>query len=291
MSETTYKRRPHWLKVKLPSGQNFYKVKDLVKGVRLHTVCESAHCPNLGECWGRRTATFMILGDVCSRNCGFCAVTHGRPEPLDPDEPNRVAEAVDQLELRYAVITSVTRDDLPDGGAQHFVDVIETIRSRRPRCRVEVLIPDFQGDESALDRVLEASPFILNHNIETVQRLYSQVRPQADYHRALELLQRACQKKVRTKSGLMVGLGETKDEVMQTMKDLRRVGCSVLTIGQYLQPSRLHLPVHEFVHPDEFKWFKKRGLDMGFSHVESGPLVRSSYHADEPFRDHDSDTD
>lgn len=273
-------RKPDWLKVKLPGGADFVKVKDLVKGGGLYTVCESAHCPNIGECWSRQTATFMIMGDVCTRNCKFCAVTGGRPTPLDPGEPERVAQAVQSLQLNYAVITSVTRDDVPDGGAEHFVRTIEAIRNIRPACKIEVLVPDFLGSEQALRTVLAAQPDVLNHNIETVPRLYSRARPQADYQRSLQLLQRAATRGARTKSGIMVGLGETTDEVMAVMHDLLNHQCKMLTIGQYLQPSKEHLPVERYVEPKEFGDFKRTGLKLGFEQIEAGPLVRSSYHAD-----------
>ncbi|MBN1543520.1 lipoyl synthase [candidate division KSB1 bacterium] len=276
-------RRPPWLKIKLPSGRNFSLVRDLVKGQRLHTVCESAHCPNLGECWGRKTATFMILGDVCSRNCRFCAVVHGKPQPLDPQEPERVAEAVHELQLSYVVITSVTRDDLPDGGAGHFAETIRRINQACKNCRVEVLIPDFQGDEASLQTVLDAAPDVLNHNLETVPRLYPVVRPAADYHRSLELLHRAHIRGHITKSGLMLGLGEELIEIHETLRDLRKNGVDLLTLGQYLQPSRNHLPVTRFLAPEEFAELKSLALRLGFLGVESGPLVRSSYHADEQF--------
>jgi lipoic acid synthetase len=272
-------RKPHWLKVKLPGGEEFGTVRALVEHHRLHTVCQSARCPNIGECWAHRTATFMLMGNVCTRACTFCAVDHGAPLPVDPDEPRRVAEAVALLGLNYAVITSVTRDDLPDGGAGCFAATIAAVRARRPHCRVEVLIPDFGGDPKALAVVLAAQPDVLNHNLETVPRLYPVVRPQADYHRSLQLLARAAEAGVLTKSGLMVGLGETMDEVLTTMEELRGVGCRMLTLGQYLQPSSAHLPVDRFVTPHEFAQLREAGLAMGFSHVEAGPLVRSSYHA------------
>lgn len=272
-------RKPHWLKVKLSGGEGFAAVRGLVEQHGLHTVCQSARCPNIGECWGQRTATFMLMGDVCTRSCTFCAVEHGIPVPLDPDEAQRVAEAVAILGLEYAVITSVTRDDLPDGGAGHFAATIRAVRARRPPCKVEVLIPDFCGAAAALDEVIAAQPDVLNHNVETVPRLYPLVRPQADYRRSLAVLARAAKAGLLTKSGLMVGLGETVEEVLATMEDLRTVGCRMLTVGQYLQPSISHLPVHRFVPPQEFERVRAAGLAMGFSHVEAGPLVRSSYHA------------
>ena len=274
-------RKPEWLKARVPGGENYSRLKSLIDKSRLHTVCEEARCPNMGECWNSGTATFMILGDVCTRSCGFCAVKTGRPEFLDKDEPRRVGEAVEIMKLRHAVITSVNRDELFDGGAQLFADTIKEIRSRVPACRIEVLIPDFVGSEQALNIVLDAQPDILNHNTETVPRLYKSVRPQAHYNRSLELLFRAKQKGFLTKSGLMLGLGETIDEVIDTMSDLREVECDILTLGQYLQPTQSHLPVKRYVRPEEFAMLKQRGLEMGFRYIESGPLVRSSYHAAE----------
>jgi len=276
-------RKPDWLKVRLPGGSHFVKVKELVKKGSLHTVCESAHCPNIGECWNRRTATFMILGDECTRNCRFCAVNPGQPAQLDHDEPSRVANAVAALGLNYAVITSVTRDDLPDGGAEQFAQTIRAIKSVRPQCKIEVLIPDFQGSETALATVLSARPEVLNHNIETVPALYPQARPQADYDRSLQLLQRASHAGFRAKSGIMVGLGETFEQLIQVMHDLVEHQCKMLTIGQYLQPSKKHLPVARYVPPKEFAALKRAGLELGFENIEAGPLVRSSYHADQQF--------
>lgn len=281
MASTMADRRPHWLKVKLTGSDDFYKVKRLIRDQGLHTVCQSARCPNQGECWGNRTATFLILGDVCTRNCGFCAIDHDRPLPPDADEPRRVAAAVVHLGLSFAVVTSVTRDDLEDGGAGHFAVTIREIRSAAPDCQVEVLIPDFSGSSEALQTVLDASPQVLNHNIETVPALYPIVRPQAKYERSLELLRRASQQGACTKSGLMLGMGESPAQVQSSLQDLRQTGCQILTIGQYLPPSRHHLPVDRFVEPDEFDRLKEYGLSIGFSHVESGPLVRSSYHAQE----------
>ncbi len=283
MAETTLQRRPHWLKVRLSGGTEFYNVRDLVKGNRLHTVCESAHCPNLGECWRRKTATFMIMGDQCSRNCRFCAVEHGELSSLDPLEPQRVAEAVRELGLKYAVITSVTRDDLSDGGAAHFAATINAIKKLVHHCKIEVLIPDFKGNPQDLDVVIDAQPHVLNHNIETVRSLYNVVRPQADYQRSLDLLRYAKKKGCTTKSGIMLGLGENESKIIETMKDLHSAGCNILTLGQYLQPSRKHLPVQRFVTPEEFDRFRQKGLEMGFDAVQSGPLVRSSYHADEQY--------
>jgi lipoic acid synthetase len=267
----------------MPSGENYRELKQLVRGQRLHTVCESARCPNIGECWQSRTATFMILGNTCTRNCTFCAVHSGQPDEYDLDEPRRVGEAVATLGLRYAVITSVTRDDVPDGGALIFAETIRQIRAQVPGCRVEVLIPDFQGDGEALATVLAAQPDVLNHNIETVEHLYPRVRPQADYRRTLELLARAktLDPVQVTKSGLMVGLGETAEEVEQTLRDLRAAQCDLVTIGQYLRPSTAHLPVEKYYTPEEFAQFAAYGDSLGFRHVESAPLVRSSYHAGE----------
>lgn len=272
--------RPAWLKVKIPSGENYSHLKALVGRHRLHTVCEEARCPNVGECWNSGTATFMILGDVCSRSCGFCAVKTGRPEGLDRDEPSRVAEAIRILGLRHVVITSVNRDELADGGSAIFAETIARARDVNPSIRVEVLIPDFRGDLAALQTVIAARPDILNHNVETVPRMYNAVRPQAKYQRSLELLDRAKRGGMTTKSGLMLGIGERPHEILDVMRDLRLVHCDILTLGQYLQPTESHLPVDRFVHPDEFRSLKERGLELGFRHVESGPLVRSSYHAE-----------
>jgi lipoic acid synthetase len=276
-------RRPEWLKVRLPSGAGYHEIKNIVQSGRLHTVCEEARCPNIGECWGRRTATFMILGDTCTRSCGFCAVKTGRPLFLDRDEPRRVAEAVKQMALKHAVITSVNRDELPDGGAEIFADTIRQIRAKVPECRVEVLIPDFKGDLIALQKVIDAQPDILNHNTETVPRLYRLVRPQGRYEWTLKVLKYAKDSAMVTKSGLMLGIGESTEEVLAVMADLSAIQVDILTLGQYLQPTKAHLPVDRFVHPNEFAMLKREGLRMGFRHVESGPLVRSSYHADEQF--------
>ncbi|MCI0511836.1 lipoyl synthase [candidate division KSB1 bacterium] len=276
----TYQRRPHWLKVRVPAGDTFHTVRRLVQQNGLHTVCQSAHCPNIGECWGQGTATFLILGEICTRNCGFCAIQHGVPQPIDPNESRRVAQAVQTLDLQYAVITSVTRDDLADGGASIFAATITEIHQSLPNCAIEVLIPDFQGDGTALHTVLAAQPTVLNHNLETVPRLYSQVRPQADYQRSLTLLARAKAAGATTKSGLMLGLGETQAEVLAVMRDLRQIDCDLLTLGQYLQPSQAHLPLVRFVTPAEFEALREAGLELGFRRVESAPLVRSSYHAE-----------
>jgi len=267
--------------VTLPRGENYTAIKDLVDRHRLHTVCEEARCPNVGECWGAGTATFMILGDTCTRSCGFCAVKTGRPGTLDLDEPRRLAEAVKTMKLTHAVITSVNRDELPDGGAAVFAESIRAIRRELPTCRVEVLIPDFRGVWDALQTVLDARPDILNHNTETVPRLYSRVRPQARYERTLELLQRAKQQGAFTKTGLMAGIGERDEEMTEVMRDLRAVDCDVLTIGQYLQPTKDHLPVERFVPPATFAAWRHEALQMGFRYCESGPLVRSSYHAEQ----------
>ncbi|MCX8073467.1 MAG: lipoyl synthase [Candidatus Binatia bacterium] len=274
------RRHPPWLKVRAPSGEEFFTTRRIVKSLRLHTVCEEAHCPNIGECWSHGTATFMLLGDVCTRNCRFCAVQHGRPKALDEDEPRRIAEAVSALGLQHVVVTSVNRDDLPDGGAEHFARTVHAIKAARPTCTVEVLIPDFQGNWTALKRLLDAPVDVLNHNIETVPRLYRKVRPGAYYDRSLALLEKAKEhREVRTKTGLMLGLGEERHEVLAVLRDLAAVGCDVLTLGQYLQPSSTHLPVVRYVPPEEFAELRSEALALGFRYVESGPLVRSSYHA------------
>lgn len=275
-------RKPRWLKRNLPTGATYESVRDLVKKGALHTVCQEAKCPNIWECFSRRTATFLIMGPCCTRNCRFCAVGHGPPGPPDPEEPARVAEAAKRMGLRYVVITSVTRDDLPDGGASLFAETIKEIRNRMPHAFVEILVPDFQGNTGALKAVVEAHPDVLNHNLETVPRLYPLVRPEAAYHRSLELLKRTKQydPAIPTKSGLMLGLGESPEEVKETLRDAFDSGCSVLTLGQYLQPSREHLQVERFVHPEEFDNWKDIALKIGFSEVASGPFVRSSYHAE-----------
>jgi lipoyl synthase len=275
--------KPEWLKARAPVGENFHELKRLARSLNLHTVCESAHCPNIGECWHHKTATFMMLGNLCTRRCGFCAVPKGRPEPIDFDEPRRVAEAVAQLGLQHAVITSVNRDDDLVGGARAFALVIEEIRRQAPGCRVEVLIPDFQGDREAIQIVVEAQPEVLNHNTETVPRLYRVVRSGARYERTLELIRYAgtLSPKLIKKSGVMVGLGEETHELLDVFRDLASAGCDILTIGQYLRPSRDHLPMARLYNPREFQELKREALKMGFRHVESGPLVRSSYHAHE----------
>jgi len=276
-------KRPDWLRAQAPVGEEYRQLKGLVERLKLHTVCESAACPNLGECWNHRTATFMILGNFCTRRCGFCAVQKGQPLEVDRDEPRRVAEACLALGLKYAVITSVNRDDQKDGGASLFASTITEIRARIPDCQVEVLVPDFQGSRAAMDLVLDARPDVLNHNIETVPRLYQQVRIGARYERSLEMLDYVKQARpdIPTKSGIMVGLGETKEEVLSTLQDLRDHRVDIATIGQYLRPTPMHLPVLRYVPPAEFADYRQAGLAMGFRHVESGPLVRSSYHAAE----------
>ena len=275
--------KPEWLKVRAPGSPSYLRLKALMRDLGLHTVCEEAQCPNIGECWNHGTATFMILGDVCTRACSYCAVSHGRPDAVDVAEPARVAEAIKTLDLSYVVITSVDRDDLDDGGASMFAATIRETRRRLPECRIEVLIPDFQGNEAALRDVLDARPDILNHNTETVPRLYRMARSGGRYQRTLELLDRSRRyaPDVPTKTGLMVGLGEEHDELVSTFRDLREVGCGILTIGQYLRPSPAHAPMIRYYRPDEFGALKQIALDLGFVHVESGPLVRSSYHAHE----------
>src|SRR2546427_7378715 len=275
--------KPEWLKVRAPGSPNYVRLKGLLQNLRLNTVCEEAHCPNIGECWHHGTATFMILGDICTRACSYCAVTHGKPTELDVAEPARVAHAIETLALKYAVITSVDRDDLADGGAGIFAETIRQTRARVPGCRIEVLIPDFQGLDSSLYTVLDAGPDVLNHNIETVPRLYRAARSGGKYPRSLELLDRSrhYQLHIATKTGIMVGLGERFDEIVTVFDDLQRVGVSILTIGQYLRPSPKHAPMSRYYHPHEFAELKRIALSKGFVHVESGPLVRSSYHAHE----------
>jgi lipoic acid synthetase len=279
--DASRQRRPEWLKARIPAGENYARLNSIMETHKLHTVCQEARCPNMGECWNSGTATFMILGDVCTRSCGFCAVKTGKPLELDANEPARVAEAVRLLGLRHAVITSVNRDELYDGGSQIFAETIRQTKALNPKTTIEVLIPDFKGEEFALNIVLDAFPDILNHNTETVPRLYHLVRPQAHYLRTLQLLDRAKRRGFTTKTGLMLGIGERTEEVLEVMHDLRAIDCDILTLGQYLQPTKEHLPVDRFVHPDEFMMLKHRGLQMGFIHVESGPLVRSSYHAEQ----------
>lgn len=273
-------RKPDWLRVKLPIGEEYRKVRGLVDNYKLHTICESGNCPNMGECWGAGTATFMILGNICTRSCGFCAVATGRPKAVDLDEPIRVAESVKRMGVKHCVITSVDRDDLKDGGSVIWAETIRQVRRISPGTTLETLIPDFAGKWDNLERVLNEKPEVVSHNLETVRRLTKKVRVQAKYDRSLEALHRISLAGLRTKSGVMLGLGEEKDEVLQTMEDLLRNGVHILTLGQYLQPTRQHLPVAEFIHPDVFAEFKSIGLQMGFRYVESGPLVRSSYHAE-----------
>ncbi len=285
---TALRRHPEWIKARLPSGENYHDLKRILRGLTLNTVCEEAHCPNIGECWEQRTATIMILGDVCTRACGFCAVKTGRPTWNDEDEPRRVAEAIAEMNLEHVVVTSVARDDLPDGGAHIFAETIRALHERSPNMGVEVLIPDFNGTDEPLRTVMDAGPDILNHNLETVERLQKPVRKRARYQRSLDVLARAKvfareaagrEGTVHTKSSLMVGLGETRDELSQAFRDLRAVDCDILTVGQYLRPSADHLAVERYVHPREFAEMKEEALALGFKHVESGPLVRSSYHA------------
>ena len=277
--------KPEWLKIRIGDPTNQNHVLNLIEGLNLHTVCQEARCPNIFECWSDRTATFMLGGDICTRHCGFCAVGKGKPGSLDPEEPHHVAEAVRHLNLAHAVITSVNRDDLPDGGAAHWAETIREVRAMNPSCKIEVLIPDFNGDEAALNAVLDAQPDVLNHNTETIARLYKRVRPDANYQQTMTLLQRAAirrdqeQRGMLTKSGIMVGLGETFAEVVALMKDLRTVSCDIMTIGQYLQPHARRLPVERYVTPEEFARWREVGMEMGFRHVESSPLTRSSYHA------------
>ena len=280
------RRLPPWFKVTIRQGPDYRDIRRTMDTLGLHTICEEARCPNVWECWNNRTATFLILGDICTRRCHYCAVTTGRPLELDREEPLRVAQAVQALGLRHAVITSVNRDELEDGGAAIFAETIRHIRRLVPSCAVEVLIPDFEGNEAALAAVVAEKPDILNHNIETVRRLFPSIRPQGKYDRSITLLDRAKRMGARTKSGLIVGMGETNDEVRNVMRDLRAVGCDIMTIGQYLRPTKQHLPVARFYHPDEFAAFKTEGLSLGFSHVESGPLVRSSYHAEQQVPSH-----
>ena len=280
------RRLPPWFKVTIRQGPDYRDIRRTMDSLGLHTICEEARCPNVWECWNNRTATFLILGDICTRRCHYCAVTTGRPVELDREEPLRVAQAVQALGLRHAVITSVNRDELEDGGAAIFAETIRHIRRLVPSCAVEVLIPDFEGNEAAVASVVAEKPDILNHNIETVRRLFPSIRPQGKYDRSITLLDRAKRMGARTKSGLIVGMGETHDEVRDVMRDLRAVGCDIMTIGQYLRPTKEHLPVTRFYHPDEFAAFKAEGLSLGFSHVESGPLVRSSYHAEQQVPSH-----
>lgn len=280
MEETTRIKKPKWLRVKLPTGENYRKVRGLVDEHKLHTICESGSCPNMGECWGEGTATFMILGNVCTRSCGFCGVQTGKPEPVDMFEPGRVANSVKIMGVKHAVITSVDRDDLKDGGSEIWAQTVRAIRQQSPGTTLETLIPDFAGYWDNLQVIIDVAPEIVSHNLETVRRLTKQVRIQAKYDRSLEVLFRLKKGGMRTKSGVMLGLGETEQEVIETMQDLRAVNVDILTLGQYLQPTPKHLPVAEFIEPEQFAFYQKLGLEMGFRFVESGPLVRSSYHAE-----------
>lgn len=273
-------KKPSWLRVKLPIGENYRKVRGLVDQHKLHTICESGSCPNMGECWGEGTATFMILGNICTRSCGFCAVVTGKPESVDEFEPGRVAESVKIMGVKHAVITSVDRDDLKDGGSEIWAQTVRAIRQKSPDTTMETLIPDFAGKWENLQKIIDVAPEIVSHNLETVRRLTKQVRIQAKYDRSLEVLFRLKKGQMRTKSGVMLGLGETSEEVLETMTDLRQVGVDILTLGQYLQPTPKHLPIVEFIHPEIFDFYRQEGLKMGFRYVESGPLVRSSYHAE-----------
>ena len=279
-TEKKLSKKPDWLRVKLPTGSEYLHVRKTVDTHKLHTICESGNCPNMGECWGAGTATFMILGNICTRSCGFCAVATGRPKPADSQEPQRVAQSVKLMNVKHCVITSVDRDDLKDGGSIIWAETIKAIREASPETTLETLIPDFQGKWENLQRIIDVKPEIVSHNIETVKRLTREVRVQAKYDRSLEVLQRLKQAGLKTKSGIMLGLGETEQEVYEAMDDLRKAGCDILTLGQYLQPTKQHLPVIEFIHPDIFTKYKNAGLAKGFRYVESGPLVRSSYHAE-----------
>ncbi len=273
-------KKPNWLRVKLPIGEEYKHVRSLVDTHKLHTICESGNCPNMGECWGAGTATFMILGNICTRSCGFCAVATGKPDPVDWDEPQRVAEAIHLMKVKHAVITSVDRDELADQGSIIWHNTIKAVKALNPFTTLETLVPDFRADAACVQRIVDAAPEVVSHNIETVERLTKQVRIQAKYWRSMETLRMLKQGGMRTKSGIMLGLGETKQEVVQTMQDLCDNGVDVITIGQYLQPTKKHLPVHRFVHPDEFNELREIGYNMGFDYVESGPLVRSSYHSE-----------
>ncbi|HTC00572.1 MAG TPA: lipoyl synthase [Ferruginibacter sp.] len=273
-------KKPNWLRVKLPIGEEYKHVRNLVDTHKLHTICESGNCPNMGECWGEGTATFMILGNICTRSCGFCAVATGRPEPVDWDEPQRVAEAINLMKVKHAVVTSVDRDEIKDGGSIIWYNTIKAIKALNPTTTLETLIPDFKAEAENIQRIIDAAPEVVSHNIETVERLTKQVRIQAKYWRSMETLRILKQGGMRTKSGIMLGLGETKEEVIETMQNLRDSNVDVITIGQYLQPSKKHLQVQRFVHPDEFKELREIGYNIGFDYVESGPLVRSSYHSE-----------
>ncbi len=280
LSQIKENRKPKWLKVKLPTGEAYKKVRGITKSRSLHTICESGNCPNMGECWGAGTATFMILGNICTRSCGFCNVKTGRPLPVDLLEPEKVAQSIKLMGIKHAVITSVDRDELKDGGSSIWAETIKAIRKINPNTTMETLIPDFKGKKEDIQRIIDVAPEVVSHNLETVRRLTKKVRIQAKYDRSLQTLQILNQGGMRTKSGIMLGLGETEDEILETMQDLRSVGVSILTMGQYLQPSTKHLPVVEFIHPDKFKFLKEKAFDFDFTYVESGPLVRSSYHAE-----------
>jgi lipoic acid synthetase len=280
VSSEPKRSKPDWLRVKLPIGESYKHVRNLVDTHKLHTICESGNCPNMGECWGAGTATFMILGNVCTRSCGFCAVATGRPAPLDWDEPQRVAEAIYLMKVKHAVITSVDRDEIKDGGSIIWYNTIKSVKALNPDTTLETLIPDFKGQKENIQRIIEAAPEVVSHNIETVERLTRQVRIQAKYWRSMEVITTLKQGGMRTKSGIMLGLGEAKEEVIQTLKDLAAAGCDVVTLGQYLQPSKKHLPVQRFAHPDEFAEYREIGYSLGLDYVESGPLVRSSYHSE-----------
>lgn len=273
-------KKPDWLRVRLPIGESYKHVRGLVDQHKLHTICESGNCPNMGECWGAGTATFMILGNICTRSCGFCAVATGRPEAVDWDEPQRVAEAIHLMKVKHAVITSVDRDELPDGGSIIWANTVKAVRALNPSTTLETLIPDFKGEKENIQRIIDVAPEVVSHNIETTERLTRKVRIQAKYHRSMEVIRTLKEGGMRTKSGIMLGLGETEEEVIQTLQDLRDNGCDVVTIGQYLQPTPKHLPVVRYVHPDEFATYQRLGYEMGIDHVESGPLVRSSYHSE-----------
>ena len=275
-----HRKKPDWLRVKLPIGENYKHVRQLVDQHKLHTICESGNCPNMGECWGAGTATFMILGNVCTRSCGFCSVATGRPDAVDWDEPQRVAEAILLMKVKHAVITSVDRDELPDGGSTIWYNTIKAVKTLSPGTTLETLIPDFKGRKDDIQRVIDAAPEVVSHNIETVERMTRQVRVQAKYWRSMEVIRILKEGGMRTKSGIMLGLGEEKEEVVQTLQDLKENGCDVVTIGQYLQPTKKHLPVARFVHPDEFAEYREIGYKLGLDYVESGPLVRSSYHSE-----------
>lgn len=280
LTERKFQKKPSWLRVKLPTGEEYTKVRKIVTEHKLHTICESGNCPNMGECWGAGTATFMILGNICTRSCGFCAVKTGRPLPVDKEEPKRVAASVKLMKVKHCVITSVDRDELKDGGSIIWAETVKEVRKQSPGTTMETLIPDFKGEWGNLQRIIDVAPEIVSHNLETVRRLTREVRIQAKYDRSLEVLKRLKEGGMRTKSGVMLGLGETEQEVIETMQDLVNVGCDILTLGQYLQPTPKHLKVQAFITPDQFKKYKEIGLAMGFRYVESGPLVRSSYHAE-----------